>query len=260
MNPVQRIGAVEQEGTRRHERIAADLRAAIADGTLPPGALLPSEHELGGRYGAARSTVRQALQTLGAEGLIAARQGARRVVLEAAPTQTFSEFRSFAQWAGSVGHAPGGRFLVREWRAPEPETAIALQTAPSEVVLHTVRLRTLDGDPIFVERCDYAPHVADAVLELDENCPSVTTALRERLGIMIASGTNLIDLAEADDLDARLLGVPSGDPVLRRRGVTRDRNGAPLDYTEDRYRRGSVTFGFNSSTGVGGLTRTITPG
>lgn len=69
-------------GTTSHlyERIAADLRAAIDDGHLAPGAPIPSENELAARYHTQRGTVRHALDLLRADGLIDTRQGARATV------------------------------------------------------------------------------------------------------------------------------------------------------------------------------------
>ena len=58
-----------------YQRIADDLRAAIASESLRPGDKVPSERELAGRYGTAHMTARQALGLLKDEGLIATRQG-----------------------------------------------------------------------------------------------------------------------------------------------------------------------------------------
>jgi GntR family transcriptional regulator len=70
--------------THPYERIAADLRAAILDGHLAPGAVVPSENQLAARYTVNRTTVRHALELLRADGLIDTRQGARARV-RAAP-------------------------------------------------------------------------------------------------------------------------------------------------------------------------------
>jgi DNA-binding GntR family transcriptional regulator len=54
-----------------YRKVAGDIKAAIASGAYPPGALLPSEAELAGRYLVARGTVRQAFAALCADGVIA---------------------------------------------------------------------------------------------------------------------------------------------------------------------------------------------
>lgn len=85
--------------TRRHQQIAEELRRAIAEGIHPVGSELPSESELALAHGVSRGTLRQAFGTLQSEGLIGSRQGARRTVLSTTPSQSFTELRSFAQWA-----------------------------------------------------------------------------------------------------------------------------------------------------------------
>ncbi|MBB5080676.1 GntR family transcriptional regulator [Nonomuraea endophytica] len=64
----------------RYRQIADDLRDQIAQGTLGPGAAVPSEADLRRRYPASRNTVRQALAILEREGLIVAEHGRGRFV------------------------------------------------------------------------------------------------------------------------------------------------------------------------------------
>jgi DNA-binding transcriptional regulator YhcF (GntR family) len=56
-------------------RVAGVLRQAIADGSLQPGASLPSERALMVRHSIARNTVRAALRSLADEGLISIEHG-----------------------------------------------------------------------------------------------------------------------------------------------------------------------------------------
>ncbi len=53
--------------------ISADLRRQILEGTLGPGALMPSEPEVARQYGVSRQTARVALQALEQEGLLVVR-------------------------------------------------------------------------------------------------------------------------------------------------------------------------------------------
>jgi GntR family transcriptional regulator len=244
-------------GQPLHEWIADDLRGAIARGDYPPGTQLPTESSLVAHYGAARGTVRAALQAIEAEGLLASRRGTPRIVLGNPLAQSFAELRSFAQWAQATGHTPGGTFISRVLREARAAEAHALQIDPSDEVLVTVRLRTLDGVPVFVERCTYPQWLADTVLSLDPACPSVTAEIGLRTGLVLASGTHTIDLVRADELDAHLLGVALGDPLLRRRGITRQADGTACDYTDDHYVEGTVSFTLHNSVTTNALSRQI---
>ena len=52
-----------------YRQIAAILRDRIADGTYPPGSVLPSIERIRQEYGVARNTARRVLDTLVDEGL-----------------------------------------------------------------------------------------------------------------------------------------------------------------------------------------------
>lgn len=74
--PRPRAGARGDQPLKRHEEIAQDLRKQILEGALLPGTRVPSESTLMASYDAARSTARQALDSLRQEGLIRPRHGA----------------------------------------------------------------------------------------------------------------------------------------------------------------------------------------
>jgi GntR family transcriptional regulator, transcriptional repressor for pyruvate dehydrogenase complex len=66
--------------------IVDQIRLLIRDGLLSAGDRLPSERELGERFGVSRVTVREALRGLEANGLVTIRVGARGGAFVTAPT------------------------------------------------------------------------------------------------------------------------------------------------------------------------------
>ncbi|MFI7246162.1 GntR family transcriptional regulator [Streptomyces qinglanensis] len=245
-----------QRGGARHERIADELRRAIADGHYPVGATLPSEAELATAHGASRGTVRQAVSALLAEGLIGSRQGARRVVLSTTPSQTFTELRSFAQWARAGGRTAGGLVVASDWDTARPEEAGLLQVPHGAPVLRVLRVRTLDGEPVLLERTVYAEWIGTAVDGLPADCESVTQRLHDDSGLVFAHGEHHIDAVAAGTADAEHLGVRRGSPLLRVRRTTTTADGRPVETSDDRYRPGSVVFTVRNSTQTNPLART----
>lgn len=236
--------------TTRHEEIAAELRSAIDGGTYPVGGRLPSESELAAHYGVSRGTVRQAVAALTAEGRIGSRQGARRVVLGTRRSQSFGSLRSFAQWARAVGRTPSG-LVVEQYRAPateEDRRRLHLQTAAR--VLHVLRLRGLDGEPVLLERAVYAPWIAPAVEQLPPDCVSVVEALHRSEGVVFAYGEHEIDAVAAGTRDAELLGIRRGGPLLRIRRTTSTPAGRPIEWGDDRYRTGTLSFSVYNTIGA----------
>lgn len=59
----------------KYHEIAEDLRQRIQSGEYPQGTKLPTEEDLGDSYQASRNTIRQAIERLTREGLVAKRQG-----------------------------------------------------------------------------------------------------------------------------------------------------------------------------------------
>ncbi|MCQ9185521.1 GntR family transcriptional regulator [Streptomyces sp. IBSBF 2953] len=239
----------------RHEEIADELRRAIDREEYAVGARLPAETDLAARYGVSRGTVRQAVAALTAEGLIGSRQGARRVVLASHRSQSFAELRSFAQWARAMGRRATGRVVRQDYRPADAEDAVRLQLREGTPVLHVLRLRGLDGEPVLLERTVYADWISPAVESIEPDCPSVTQRLLDDSGLVFAYGEHVIDAVAAGAQDAGLLGVRRTSPLLRVRRVTTTHEGRPVEWSDDRYRSDAVSFSVHNSIGNNALAR-----
>ena len=239
----------------RHEEIADELRRAIDREEYTVGSRLPAETELAAHYGVSRGTVRQAVAALTAEGLIGSRQGARRVVLASRRSQSFAELRSFAQWARAMGREATGRVVAQEYLPATAQDAARLQLREGTRVLHVLRVRGLDGEPVLVERTVYADWISPAVETLDPYAPSVTQLLYDSTGLVFAYGEHVIDAVAASAQDAELLGIRRTSPLLRVRRVTTTREGRPVEWSDDRYRSDAVSFSVHNSIDNNALAR-----
>ena len=239
----------------RHEEIADELRRAIDREEYTVGSRLPAETELAAHYGVSRGTVRQAVAALTAEGLIGSRQGARRVVLASRRSQSFAELRSFAQWARAMGREATGRVVAQEYLPATAQDAARLQLREGTRVLHVLRVRGLDGEPVLVERTVYADWISPAVETIDPHAPSVTQLLYDSTGLVFAYGEHVIDAVAASAQDAELLGIRRTSPLLRVRRVTTTREGRPVEWSDDRYRSDAVSFSVHNSIDNNALAR-----
>ena len=239
----------------RHEEIADELRRAIDREEYTVGSRLPAETELAAHYGVSRGTVRQAVAALTAEGLIGSRQGARRVVLASRRSQSFAELRSFAQWARAMGCEATGHVVAQEYLPATAQDAARLQLREGTRVLHVLRVRGLDGEPVLVERTVYADWISPAVETLDPYAPSVTQLLYDSTGLVFAYGEHVIDAVAASAQDAELLGIRRTSPLLRVRRVTTTREGRPVEWSDDRYRSDAVSFSVHNSIDNNALAR-----
>jgi GntR family transcriptional regulator len=243
----------------RYLEIAEALRQSILGGEYSVGSRLPSESDLATRWSVSRGTVRQAAALLASEGLIGSRQGARRVVLRQERRQSFEQLNSFAQWAQAMGSEASSFILSRRTRSATTEEASRLGADAGSEVLYVLRLRRLDGEPVLVERTAYTDWVAPAVQALPDDCVSIMNSIAENAGIVAHYGEHLIDAVAAGSEDARLLGVRRGSPLLRQRYLTYTAAGRPIEWTDDRYRAGSVAFSVSNSAAAAQLERHAGP-
>jgi DNA-binding GntR family transcriptional regulator len=242
----------------QHRQIANDLRRQIAAAVYPPGSSLPPETELSAHYGVSRGTVRQAIIALQMEGLLDTRQGARRTVLRSTPAQSFSRLQSFAQWAAGNGRAPGG-LIVHLQRSPATaEEAAELRITAGEPLLHVIRVRTLDGEPVLVEQTAYTDRVAVAIEALPRDVPSLTQAMLETTGVAYGHGTHVIDAVAAGATEAALLEIRHGSPMLRHRYVISSTDGNPFLSSDDRYKPGTMAISLDNDVPAAFSRRTAT--
>ncbi|SDY10504.1 GntR family transcriptional regulator [Saccharopolyspora shandongensis] len=86
------MGKVDPDDSRPpFQQVADDLRTAIRDGVLSPGARLPKHAELAEEYGVSVGTVKSALGTLRNESLIVSRQGEGSWVRRVLPETTAAD-------------------------------------------------------------------------------------------------------------------------------------------------------------------------
>jgi DNA-binding transcriptional regulator YhcF (GntR family) len=112
-----------QPGVPLHQQISARLREEITSGALEPHARLPSEQELGSRFDVSRVTVRRALQTLEADGLIYRRQGLGSFVCDRRVPHGLVRLTDFAQDLQRAGLDASSRVLHRGLVECPPEVA-----------------------------------------------------------------------------------------------------------------------------------------
>lgn len=227
--------------TPLHTRVADDLRGQIVGGELLPGTALPSEARLCERYDASRGTIRNALATLRHEGLIAGGQGRPSTVRDNTMRQPFEQLLSFTAWAERTGLVPGQRTIELARRRADTLAAEMLEIDEGAVVIEVLRVRTLDGEPVMLERSSFIEEVGRLLFDFDIDDGSIYAHLTAS-GVDLHSARHTIDAVAADDTDADLLDIRLGSPLLRERRRATDATGMPIEYGDDRYRPDRISF------------------
>ncbi|MYR43013.1 GntR family transcriptional regulator [Streptomyces sp. SID5910] len=125
-------------------RVAGRLLDELRRESVPPGERLPGERRLAERFGVSRETVRQALEVLRRDGLVATDRRGSHVTLPGPPAESAASL-AFPVGARAAEPCTGDRASV-VWEAPPPEHAAALGLAPGRPTLvHRYVSATPDG-------------------------------------------------------------------------------------------------------------------
>jgi DNA-binding GntR family transcriptional regulator len=218
------------------QKITADLRRQIQDGTFGPGALLPSEPEVAQEYGVSRQTARTALQALEREGLIIVRPRRGRVVrsnqrlrwhLTEFERPDHTVLATSDAWETDIerqGHDPTRQDLEVARITPPETVATRLKLDPrTDICVVRRHVRYIDGKPAIISD-DYFDEKIVEGTELAE--PRDTT----RENILAEAGYEQV--YDVDEIITRMptpeeiarLEIPAGTPVAEhiRTGYTAD--------------------------------------
>jgi len=239
-----------------HERIAADLRDRIESGILAVGDPVPSEAELQQEWNGSRAPVRQALAALRAEGLIAGGRGRPPIVQRHQVSQPFDTLLSFSSWVQLMGRTPGQRTIELARRGADAEVAEHLGVEVGDPVVQLIRVRSMDDEPVMIERTSFTFEYGRTLFEHDPDGGSIYSHLIS-LGLEVGVARHVIDAVPATSADQRLLGIKPGTPLLREQRTAHTIGGDVFEYSDDRYRADRVSFTIhNTPEGRASLGRT----
>ncbi len=237
-----------------HAVVADAIRERIRSGELPIGSPLPSESELCAQFNSSRGPVRQALAQLRNEGLIETSQGRVPTVRDRPLAHSIDDFFSFTAWVQATGRTPGQHTIELAWRVPPAAVATKLEIGESDRAVVVIRARSIDGQPVMLERSWYVEEVGRELFAIDPDAGSIFGALIER-GMPLDLGTHSIDAVAADVLDAAQLDIPVGAPLLRVERTTSSNAGVVLEYADDRYRTDRAKLAIRNSRSTSAVSR-----
>lgn len=194
----------------KHVQVREYVRELI-DGA-EPGSPAPSERELVQRFGVARMTVRQALDTLVSEGLLERVPG-RGTFVSRAKIDVQVRLSSYTEEMGRRGMTPSSKTLLARIESAGPGVARALEIDEGAKVVHWQRIRYADGTPMCIEDA----YMADSIVPefLESPLPESLYAEFKRRDLMPTWGEDSVDADLARPDEADLLGCDPGSPVLR---------------------------------------------
>ena len=173
---------------------------------------IPSEREIAKQYGVARMTVRQAVESLVAEGRLF-KVGGKGTFVAKPKLDLQARLTSFGEEMSRRGMRPSSSVLTFGRVGATAHLARELSAEVGESLVYLKRLRDADGVPMSIERTWLPESLVPGMV--DEPAPSsLYAALGLRYGIVPDWGEDVIEAAVADNEVATLLKVKVGSPVL----------------------------------------------
>ena len=224
------IGATADQVRRR-------LLEQISAGALVPGQRLGAERDLAVELGVSRSTLRQALAALEADGTV------RRVPGRGGGTFVSSDKidRDLSRIVGvpallrDQGFTAGSKVMSASVVAADAATAKALHIAQGSFVCDVTRIRLADGAPISLENARLSAERFPGLLEQSLG-GSLYELLETEFGVRPAEAEERIEVVAANEDEGLILGVPAGSPLLSITRTSVDGDGVPIEHSHDLFR------------------------
>ena len=250
---MQLVHSIDPSSDRpAYKQIADHVRDRITQGELAPGQGLPSERALMDAYGAARGTVRQAINVLKTEGLIQVEHGRGSFVRPSPPVRRLASDR-FARRHRHAGKAAFLAQLETEGREPTvemlhlgrgkapPDVAARLGLDAGAAVLIRHRRYLADGEPLELAT-SYVPWgLANGTAMTHKNSgPGGIYARIEELGHRLDHFTEDVSARMPTPNETRSLRLGPGVPVFHLVRTAYDTDNQPVEVCDtvmaaDRY-------------------------
>jgi GntR family transcriptional regulator len=223
-------------------RIEEDLAARVERGEIQPGARLPGEREIGERYGVSRMTVRQALAHLEQRAIVVRRHGVGTFAAEPRLRQSATILRGFFDELVGQGMVPQSRVVSVEEGAASPAVESALDLRPGEPVYTVTRVRSANGIPIVLERSHFPVAIVPGLLDEDLEHESIYRLMATRHDARPVRASQTFEAVAADAVEAELLGVAAGSPLMLVERTAWDARGRAVEQARDVHRADRSRF------------------
>jgi GntR family transcriptional regulator len=213
-----------------HFQLRELLREEIASGRWSPGDRLLSEPDICKHFDVSRTTLRQALASLEAEGLIRRDKGRGTFVAEPRSSSwLLQSSHGFFDEASRDGHKVTSRVLRAEVARLPVWASKALGLAEGEPGLSLERVRWVDDRLVMYVETHLPKRFAEVVLAADLENGSLYRTLEQHLGCVVTFGRRVVEATTAESDLAGVLEVDLGSPLLFLESVSFDEEGEPFE-------------------------------
>ncbi len=225
-----------------HAQVEGLLLRGIADGDLPSGSQLPSEDDLVKRYAVSRTTIRTAVQSLIARGLVEIRRGKGTYVTQPIIAQELTELTGFVEDMQALGRAPTAQVLDRRIVAASETVARQLALQRGCAVARIQRVRLADGVPLSFDETYLPRNLGEKIMADDLETQPIFALLEQKYATPLLEAEYRLAAVASHGTVARALGIDPGSPIFLIERTTFSSSHRPVDYERLYYRGDHIRF------------------
>lgn len=231
-----------QDPTPLYYKVAKEIQNWLTGGKYRVGELIPPEPELQKKFGVSRLTIREAVQQLVDQGMLRKCQGRGTFVVRPEGSHRKGFLYSPAEEILARSHALSTDVVVVQQLRADASVAAKLRCRVGEPIVFLKRLRYADGIPAQLIS-SYLPHDRVPGLEsIDFRERFLYKTLEEEYGFKLKEADEVIEATKVDKVDAELLQLKVGQPVLLTKRWTYLTDGTTIEYNEIRYTPNVLTY------------------
>ena len=227
--------ALGERGVALWRRIVAAVEQEIADGSLAPGARLPTEVQMAARFAVNRHTVRRALEELSRNGLVRVEQGRGSFVAEDVLDYTVGPRTCFSEWIRRHNKEPSGQTLDLREIPADATIAAGLGLRAGARVVRLERLGLADGRPVSIGSHHFPAARFPKLLAALRTGGTISAALAQAGVADYRRQTTRVTARMPSEHEATLLATPRNRPLLVTESINVDAAGRVVEYGVARY-------------------------
>ena len=256
-NPVLMSSLSMDSDIPLYSQLVSIVKRNISAGTLGPGDLVPSESELCKTFDISRSTVRQAIGALEAEGLVVRKQGRGTFVAEPKVRKRTENVYSFTSEISSMGMTPSSTLLDFEVIVPGADIARMLELSSTDTpVYRFTRIRNVNDEPLIMET-SFSPQYIYPNLTRELLQTHSFYSLLYGVGIVPTSATDTYEAVVMGQKEAMLLHCSAGSGAFFVQRRTYNANGLCYEFTRSLMRADRVRLNVFLQKDGASITRSV---
>ncbi len=210
--------------------------------TVLPGSRLPSEDQLVARYRVSRTTIRTAIQSLLARGVVEIRRGKGTFVTQPAITQELTELTGFVEDMQAIGREPSALVLDRRLVAASETVARQLSMQRGAAVARIQRVRLADGIPLSFDETYLPQELGEKFMAEDLENQPIFSLLEQKYATPLFQAEYRLAAVASHGTVARALGIDAGSAIFLIERTTFSSAHRPVDYERLYYRGDHIRF------------------